>query len=353
MKKCWIQFAAVLCSLLILTCLLILVVDPLYYFHAPVAGTKAYFHNQVYQTAGAAEHFEYDSAIVGSSMTENFRASWFEEMGLDLIKLSYAGARSRDLRSILDSVYASGNDVKWILMDVNDFQITTDPAYTYLEKDDVVHGDGVLEGPEYLLNSDVISMAMGRVAEAVTGKQPDVDAAYTWEDPELFSAEIVKGQSRNTMDALEYQKQQGTLEPYDIELLREYCDGNLANVTPMFEAHPETEFVIFYPPYSILYWQEVIVQEQLEEMVEIYHRSIDQLLAYENVRVFYFQDEEEIITDLDSYRDVCHHTPEINRYIFDCIKNGDKEITRENLDEHLMNMYRIASEYPYEKIWEN
>lgn len=351
MKKVWIQFAVALGCLLALSCAAVLIVDPLYYFHKPAAGTSPYFHNQVYQTSGMARHFDYDSAIVGSSMTENFRSSWFAEAGKNTIKLSYAGARSADLKSILEDVFESGNQVEFVLMDINDFQLTSDPIYTFVEKDDTEHGDGVLDGPEYLLNNDVLWMAAGRVAEAVTGNTPDIDEAYTWEDPALFSADRVKMESKEVLDALRWQLAEGMLESREVEVLKNYCDGNLANLLPVIQAHPETEFIIYYPPYSILYWQEQIVQERLESVMEVYRYSIEQLLALDNVRIFYFQDEEEMITDLDNYRDVCHHTPQINRYIFDCIQSGQRELTPENMDGYLENMYRIASEYPYEEIW--
>ena len=352
MKKFWIQFGAALGGLLVLTCVFILFVDPLFYYHAPVSGIPAYFHNQVYQTAGAAEHFNYDSAIVGSSMTENFRVSWFEEKGMDAIKLSYAGSRTADLRSVLDSVYDSSNDVKYIMLDLNDFQLTTDPKLTYLEKDGTALGDGVLEGPEYLFNSDVWWMAAGRIAEAVTGNEPDVDDAYTWEDAELFSKEAVKASCQEVISLFARQKEEGTLVPADRKEMLAFCEGNIANIVPVFEGHPETQFAVFFPPYSILYWQEVVMQENLDVMLEVYRHAIELLMEYDNVEVFYFQDEEELITDLDSYRDVCHHSPQINRYIFDCMMSGERQISAENIDAYFENMYRIASEYPYETIWE-
>ncbi len=66
--------------------------------------------NAVYATPGAAKHFDYDAVIVGSSMTENFRHSWFENDGYNLLKLSYSGAQTADYETILNMVYDSGND---------------------------------------------------------------------------------------------------------------------------------------------------------------------------------------------------------------------------------------------------
>ncbi|MBR2948735.1 MAG: hypothetical protein IKC46_02615 [Lachnospiraceae bacterium] len=352
MKKCWIQFGVTLAVLLVCVCGFIFLIDPLYYYHAPTAGTSVYLHNQVYQTEGAARYFTYDSAIVGTSMTENFRASWLDEMGLHASKLSYAGARTVDLRTVLDAVYESKNDVKFIIMDVNDYQLTGDPDATFVGESDGSYGDGVLSGAEYFLNNDVFWMSVGRTAEAVTGRQPDPDEAFTWEDPELFSEEAVKNDCRELISSFQWKKQQGLLTPMNLEEMLQTCDENMDNVLPVIEAHPETQFAVFYPPYSILYWQEQIVQDGLEEMLEVYRHSIERLLEYENVQVYYFQDEEEIITTLNNYRDVCHHNPQINRYMFECIRDGKNLITEENLDSRIQNMNRIASEYPYDSIWD-
>lgn len=354
MKKEFIRFFITVFSLLLIIGGFIYIIDPFYHYHAPIAGTSPYMGNQVYQTPGAALHFAYDSAVVGTSMTENFRASWFSEMGLHTLKLSYSGAHSLDIRAVLDKVYESGNSIKYIFMDVNDYQLTTHPNLRFATPPSYLYGDGAWwKDAEYLWNNDVFWMSVGRVAEGVTGNRPDLDAAYTWDDPELFGAGRVKESCRANREALLQQSENGSIEAWDYDEILEWCTDNLDNITPVIEAHPETSFIIFYPPYSILYWEDSVLRGQLEGLLKIYRYSVERLMQYGNVRVFYFQDEEEIITNLENYRDTCHHTPEINRYIFDCIRNGEKEITPENIDGHFSNMYRIASGYPYDRIWED
>ncbi|MBD5478482.1 MAG: hypothetical protein HDR14_04185 [Lachnospiraceae bacterium] len=346
MKRFFIEFFAVVFFLLILIGGFDLVIDPLYHYHAPVGGTAPYLFNQVYQMPGVASHFQYDSAIVGTSMTENFRVSWFEEMGLHAVKLSYSGARSLDIRTVLDKVYESGNEVKYILMDVNDYQLTSDASQRYVEQPAYLYRNVWWDDTEYLWNNDVFWMSVGRVLEKLTNNQPKLDDAYTWEEPELFSAEIVKEDCREYVESL-----RETQEVYDWQEEYANCENNLNNIIPVIEAHPETEFVIFYPPYSILYWEEQVLKGRAEGILKIYEYSMNRLLKYENVRIFAFQDEEEIITNLDNYRDVCHHTPQVNRYIFDSVMSGNKEITMENIDAYFEGMRRMVSEYPYEVNW--
>ena len=66
---------------LILLCIgTIVVIDPAFQYHMPFGNIKAVYSNERYQNSGMTKHFEYDSVIVGSSVTSNFRVSWFNEL---------------------------------------------------------------------------------------------------------------------------------------------------------------------------------------------------------------------------------------------------------------------------------
>lgn len=350
MKKLFASFFGTVVLLLLFIGGFNLAVDSFYHYHAPAEGVSVCMKNQVYQTPGAALHFTYDSAVVGTSMTENFRVSWFGEMGLNTVKLSYSGAHSADIRNVLDKIYESDNEIKYIFMDMNDYQLTTDSEERFAETPAYLYENEWYYDAEYLLNNDVFWMSVGRVLETLTGNQPNLDDAYTWEDPELFGEEKVRECYRRDMENLLQESESGDVKAFEESEEYRMCEDNLENIIPVIEAHPETEYIVFYPPYSILYWEEQVVSGRLTRILEIYKYSIERLLPYENVRVFYFQDEEEMITNLDNYRDLCHYTPQINRYIFECIRDGEKEITAENLEEHFANMYKIAAEYPHDEI---
>ena len=56
---------------------------------------------------------QYDSVILGSSMTVNFNTNWFrEEMGLHTIKLNYSGAYPKDQSNIMEVIFESGHTVE-------------------------------------------------------------------------------------------------------------------------------------------------------------------------------------------------------------------------------------------------
>lgn len=59
------------------------------------------------------------------------------------------------------------------------------------------------------------------------------------------------------------------------------------NICPYIEANPETEFIIFFPPYSILFWNDVIMENHLDATIEEYRYIAERLNAYANVKVYF------------------------------------------------------------------
>ena len=325
--------------------------DPFYHFHGPLFGLEPYLDNAVYQTPGAARHLSYDSAIVGSSMTENFHTTWFdEELGWHTVKLSYSGARTSDLAAILGQVFLSSNEVKNIVLDLNAYQLTEDSTTCYVERPEYLYDENPFSDVQYFLNRDVLCAALGRTLAYLGKTSGDMDSSYCWEDPELFGLEKTRKAYELVRSEPGFEKQNP-----DAEEIQEYVDNclaNLSNITPYIEDHPTTHFLIFYPPYSIAYWQTLQESGTLEKIIAVYRASVETLLQYENVSLYYFQDEKEIIADLGSYRDLCHYTPQVNRYIFECIKEDRDGIDESNYFEHLNAMYELACHYPYEDMWE-
>ena len=346
------KFAAVFLSaffcLTAASALFVVVTDPFYQYHAPWFGIPVVLEDAVYQTPGAARNLEFSDAIIGTSMTENFHTSWFdEELGWHTAKLSYSGARTDDLKAILSSVFSREEPVGHIFMDINEYQLTVPSWTAYVERPAYLYTASLLDDGPYLFNRDVLARGYERVLDALEGRESNMDTAYTWEDEAYFGKEIVLAEAGNVWK--EVQEPPLTAEQTEAQI--KTCQENLDNILPFIEQNPETEFVVFLPPYSMLYWEQKLLQGELESILKVYGYAMKQLMQYENVSVYYFQNEQEIITDLDNYRDVGHHRPEYNRYIFEAVRDGRNRVTEENLGEIIRNMYDFALEYDYESYW--
>lgn len=359
-KRFIIWFLAGFLGLAVLVGGFIFLVDPYYHYHKPYFGFPIILDDAVYQTAGAAKHLEYDSAIIGTSMTENMHTSWFdEELGWNTMKLSYSGARTNDLQAIFAQVEQKEGELKHVVMDINTYQLTEESWTSYVERPHYLYDNSLLNDYQYLYNHDILVLSVQRSIAWMKGVEDNIDSAYTWEDPELFRKEIVLNVAKETREKLIGDRPidenlyvvSGTTTE-DLERKLQVCQDNLDNILPFIETHPETEFWVMIPPYSMLYWEELVLQGTLEDMLAIYTYAIEHLLSYDNVKIFYFQNEPEIITNLDNYRDSAHHSPEYNRYMFECMRDGKNMLTPENYLQELEGMYNFAKDYSYNTLWD-
>lgn len=334
-------------------------VDPFYHYHEPFLNMPVVLDNAVYQTAGAAKNLTYNSAIIGTSMTENMHTSWFDdEMGWTTMKLSYSGARSNDLQAIFGEIARKEDGLKNVVMDINDYQLSV-PSWTkYVERPEYLYDEYLYNDYEYLYNHDVIVRSVERCIDGLMGVEDNIDIAYTWEEDALFGREIVRNTFAGERERL-LQEKGGEANAYQLsgkvsdelpEKLK-VCQENLDNITPFIELCNETDFYIMIPPYSMLYWEEKALSGSLEDTMAIYVYAIQELLQYENVKIYYFQNEPMIVTNLDNYRDSCHHRPEINRYMFECIRDGRNLLTADNYEEKMTAMYEFAANYSYGELW--
>ena len=86
---------------------------------------------------------------------------------------------------------------------------------------------------------------------------------------------------------------------------------NLDHVLARVDAHPQTTFTFYLPPYSILFWDMTIREGELEATLTMHERVLEGLISRPNVRVFYFMDDQALITDLDQYSDHIHYSPDV------------------------------------------
>lgn len=79
---------------------------------------------------------------------------------------------------------------------------------------------------------------------------------------------------------------------------------------------------------------------------------IESMLEYENAYLFSFNDDFEIITNLDNYKDYYHYSEDINSYILECMANNSHWLTKDNYEEYLDKIYNYYNNYDYYAIFE-
>ena len=348
-KKLIVIFAVIVALMLALISALVIYVDPFFHYHKPLPGFPYVVDNQLSQNPGMARNMTYDSCIIGSSMTVNFHTDDFRElMGLNTLKLSYSGAYPRDDYNILSIVYDDStlarqtNDVKAVFMvlDIPTLTAATDEIKYPLPE--YLYDKNVLNDVKYLWNKDVVLEYIFR--PYIQKKPSNMSEIYaSWWTEEYYNINYVM-HGYEVPEKVEEEMDPGLLIPQTKKNLEE-------NILPFIEAHPETTFYVFVPPYSILYWNNVLTENHLEATLNQYRFAASEFLSYDNVRLFYFQDMEEIVTDLSNYADYTHYKPEINRYMAECFANGEHEVTSNEQFEHeLSEMMRIVNDFDFDAL---
>lgn len=343
-KKWVISTISVILILFVLVAALVVCVDPFFQYHAPLKNFPYLVDNQLSQNPGMAKHMEYDSVILGSSMTVNFNTNWFGELlGLHTIKLNYSGAYPKDQANIMEIIFHSDHQVKAVFLGVDVMTYTGGVEETKYPIPEYLYDDVYLNDVQYLFNKDVVLNYILR--PLADPDKTDLATVYqSWWTDEYYNIQWVMHN---------YEAPEPVEEETGPYAYIESVEKNLqANICPYIEQNPDTEFYVFFPPYSILYWNDVIQENHLEATMAEYQYIANRLIAYDNVRVFYFPNQEWIVTDLNNYADYTHYHRDINYYMTECFADGTCEAaSAEDIRQALQETQDMIERFDFEALF--
>ena len=346
-------FALTVCALFAACIALTVWIDPFFHYHAPVPGFPYVVDNQLSQNPGMARNMIYDGLMTGSSMTVNFDTDDLDAaVGGHAIKLSSNGAYPKDIANVLtfaweeDSRARRAGGLRHVFVAIDPASFTADPDEVKYPQPDYLYDRDPFDDVSYVLNKDVLLQYVLRPMAEHDPTDLSIVYATTWQTEEYFGRDwVLSGFTRAERPA----GQDGALPPDTYVARTNACLD--ADILPFVTAHPETEFYFFFPPYSILYWDNVIREDRMDATLAQYEMIGELLLAHPNARVFYFQDMEDVVTDLANYSDYEHYSPEINRYMAACFGTGEHEVFPGGMRERLGRMRRIAEDFDYDALF--
>lgn len=337
-------FVISLLSVLVFTAGIVILFDPFYVYHKPLPGLKAVLTDKEYQCIGTLKNFDYDALIVGSSVCENYNNSWFDEaFDCAAIKAIRSYGPTADLLYMLDIAYED-HDLKYVFYNIDPsslysstettFESTGCPVYLY--------DDNFFNDYQYLFNKDVIFEKIP-MELAKSFSSYDEGDSYNWAQWKTF---------HHLMCMTMYERQEDVTPMQDAHMYDELAKENTALIADMVEAHPETQFKFFFSPYSMCWWDNAYRTGERDAVLSAQEICIRTLLEYDNVELYYYQDDVDVITDLDNYMDTIHFSKEINHYICNKLEQGEDRITEENVDDILAGMYELSEKIESDYIHE-
>jgi len=324
-------------SLMIIIGAIVIFIDPFFHYHKPWFGLKAVLTDKEYQCIGSLRNFDYDSLIVGSSVAENYYNGWFNEgFGCTAVKAVRSYGATADLCYILDAAYENHN-LEYIFYSMDTSSLAADPIPTYelTGCPMYLYNKNYFDDVEYLYNKGVLFEKIPyMIANSLIGDY-DTNDSYNWAQWKEFNQDMALGL---------YIRTPGIAPMKEKEYYQNVLDANINLVKKQIEAHPETQFKIFFPAYSMLFWDNLYRTGDLEAYLYNMEQAMEALLTCENVKLFYFQNDREVITNLENYMDIIHFSPEINHYICECISSGKNKVSEDNYREIISEMRELSYE---------
>ena len=339
--------------------------DPFFHYRKPKEYLYYELTDQRFQNDGITRHFDYDAIITGTSMTENFSASQFDELfGTNSIKVCFSGATYKEIDDNLQVSYESGHSPKYVLRGLDYTLLVRDKDELRLdmgEYPDYLTNANPFDDVKYLLNKDVIiNYTLPSLIKYIKG-EPGGHTSFDVYSYTAYNATYDK--NAVLMGRSEFKAPEVINAATDDEITM-LTENMSANVIELAGKHPETTFLYFFPPYSMAYFGGVKEEGNLEKELLFKEKAIDMMLEYDNIHIYSFTDALDITTDLNRYRDVAHYDQNVNFWIIEQIAKGegfDSEgsnvpvfrITKENKETYVEAEKELLMNFDYNSLLEN
>lgn len=327
-------------------------IDPYLHYHAP--DTEKYYYsldNERSQNNGIIKHFDYDALITGTSMTENFRTSEFDDIfDVKSIKVAYSGGTYKEINDNIAVALKNNPDLRvivrcldydYLLSDNNSVRTDLGEYPTYL------YDDNPFNDVYYLFNKDVIfSRAYGMVASArIEGAQPGItsfDSYSRWQDEYSFGKKsiIPEGISVTSGEPIHLTEEEQNI----------IYDNLTQNVTSLADDYPKVDFYYFFSPYSAVWWALHANDGTIYRCLEAEEYAIELILNHPNIKLYSFTNCTNITTNLNYYKDITHYGEWVNSYMLKAMREGKCLLTKENYKEYLQEERFFYTTFDYNSL---
>lgn len=332
---------------------LVIYIDPFFHYHKPHVDDYYYeIDNQRSQNDGITKNFDYDAIITGTSMTNNFKTSELDELfDVHSIKLPYSGATYKEINDNVVNALEHNKDLKLVVRGLDIGKIVEDKDNMREDLGDYptyLFDDDYFNDVKYIFNRDVL---FNRVYPMIAASDKDgfepgitsFDEYDNWMSQCTFGMKTVKpkGVSRIT----------GVKPVHLSEEEKEILLGNIReNVTSVAEEHPEVTFYYFFTPYGAVWWLHYVNNGEVYKQVESERLLIEELLKYDNIKLFAFCDLPEITTDINNYKDGTHYGEWINSLMLKYMHDGKGLLTKDNYEDYLERELDLYLNLDYDSL---
>lgn len=300
---------------------------------------------QRYLAAGFAKNLDYETILVGSSMSENMTVNKMDEaFNTKSAKLSISGGTPYEIKNVLKKAISTGK-VKNAIVCVDGYMYKNEIDFHRNPYPEYLYDNNPFNDLRYLLNLVIFKDAVQLYTNnKLTPEGFDINNLYLDNPNTIYSYDRV-------LDGYEVpiysDIRDNTLEN-DFKRMLSFPEDNenyilmqknfKANLLSIIKDNPDVNFKLYYPPNSILYWNRTVGGDQHLRLLRFKQYMYETLREYPNVEIYDFQDVKEITFNLEYYKDSSHYSKEVCDKLIERMATKTDLLTDDNYLQKIENL---------------
>lgn len=343
LKKCIVM----LFGLLVPVILLVIVVDPYFHYHKPFSFISYRLYEERYVNDGLSRNFDYNAVITGTSMAQNFKPSEMDALfGTKAIKMPFSGAGYQELSQNLERALSRNKDLKTVLWAVDYNGLLREYDWQqYEEYPTYLYDDDLFNDVHYIFNKSIFyhGVLLNVMMSLKREESTSMDKYSSWQH-ETGLRHIMGSYDRENVNIPKETE-------FNEENRKTVTQTIQYNIIDLVNQYPETEFILFYTPYSICYWDALKIKGTTMKQTEAEKVATEMLLQCPNVKLYNFFDQHDVICNTDYYNDDGHYNAEINSKILEWITQEKGLLTYNNYMQKLEEEREFYLNFDYDSIY--
>lgn len=347
-KKYLTVFACTTLGILSAIALFIYIIDPFFQYRTK---DNSYILNPIYVNPGLAKNHDYNTAIIGSSMVQNYDLSELRQDSLvKPVKLASGAMTIFEMNiilSLIDTTKVNTFIVNLDMVQFNEWHILSKyPSY--------LHSGKFIDKLRYhfayesVVRYGLVDLALIPYLAWKDGEELPIKLQHRTKIDDIgnFSLEATYNDEERIKNM--YRSNQTVTSPNTFQMnhrMKLNIDKMLSYLE--VEKYPNKEFIFVLPPYSALYWHITKREGYYHFLINNIKYICRRTAQYDNVKIQFFYNLDQI-TDLNRYSDVTHFDPQTSDYILNNLKNDRYTITTKNMNQLLNELDSTVTQFESE-----
>lgn len=354
-SRVWAKTAIIIwLSIIISAGIIVIIIDPYHHYHKPLDCFDYVASDAVYMNDGMCKNYDYEALITGTSMTSGFSEKEASDLfHMTFLRATFLGEGFKRINENLESAIEHNSNLKFVIRSVDTLWFVSDTNWLAYDNYPVyLYNDNLIDDTQYLYNFDMwadVLIPTLKTFHIPTNKEEFVFTELDEKQKDYLDNESALANYQRP------KKEYLSVNSSDNAEYFSYMDSNLYdNLLQIVEQNPEIEFYFYFPPYSILWWDGInqVGDGRVNRRIDMEQYAIEKILAYDNVRLFSFFNNFDMICDLHNYSDDIHYHSDINSQILKWMKSGEYELTKENYLDYISEIRDFYVNFDYDSIFE-